>query len=275
MFRFVICRKHDYENYLISAFYPKEARPAHVAVRAFNLEIAMVRENVSNPHIGSMRMQFWRETIDGVFKGNPPRHPIALILSDVLKRSRLSPLFFKRVIDERALHLSDLPCMTIKDLESYGENTSSCLLYLHLESLGIRDLQADHAASHIGKAIGIASVLRAFPYLASKRRMMVPVDVLAKYNISQEEVFRSGRVEGLADAIFEVATTAHDHLITARSFLPRVPKQAISVLLPAVSCESYLKRLEKYNFDVFEPKLSIQDWKLPFTLWISHRKQRY
>jgi len=68
MFRFVICRKHDYENYLISAFYPKEARPAHVAVRAFNLEIAMVRENVSNPHIGSMRMQFWRETIDGVFK---------------------------------------------------------------------------------------------------------------------------------------------------------------------------------------------------------------
>src|SRR5215212_675891 len=80
----------------------------------------------------------------------------------------------------QALHLSDLPCMTIKDLESYGENTSSCLLYLHLESLGIRDVQADHAASHIGKAIGIASVLRAFPYLASKRRMMVPVDVLAK-----------------------------------------------------------------------------------------------
>ena len=56
-----------------------------------------------------------------------------------------------------------------------------------------------------------------------------------QHDVSQEEVFRSGRVEGLADAIFEVATAAHDHLITARSFLPRVPKQAISALLPAVS----------------------------------------
>ncbi|CAG8646222.1 2431_t:CDS:2, partial [Paraglomus occultum] len=74
----IVTLKHDYENYLISAFYPKEVRPAHVAIRAFNLEIAMVRENVSNAQIGSMRMQFWREAIDGVFKGNPPKHPIAL-----------------------------------------------------------------------------------------------------------------------------------------------------------------------------------------------------
>jgi len=160
-------------------------------------------------------------------------------------------------------------------LERYGENTSSCLLYLQLELLGVKDMQADHAASHIGKAIGITSVIRAFPHLTSKRRMMLPVDILAKYQISQEEVFRSGRVPKLEDALFGVATIANDHLITARSFLPNTDKRALPVLMSAVLCQNYLNRLEKYNFNVFEPRLGITDWQLPARLWWNNWKKTF
>lgn len=43
-----------------------------------------------------------------------------------------------------------LPCSHIAFLASYAESTSSALLYLGLESAGIRDVSADHAASHVG-----------------------------------------------------------------------------------------------------------------------------
>ncbi|CAJ0628366.1 14162_t:CDS:2 [Entrophospora sp. SA101] len=271
-----LVRKQDSENYLCSLFYPKHIQKVHWAIRAFNIELIMIGDSVSDPRIGKMRMQFWRETIDNIFKQNkPPQQPIAQVLHNSLDICNVSPLFFKRIIDARDALLDDPPFITSKDLESYAENTASCLLYLHLESLGIKDIQADHAASHIGKAIGIVTTLKAFPYLVSKRRMMLPAEITAKHNFSHEEIFRKGRVPGLNDAIFEIATIANDHLLTARTFLSNIPIESLPALLSAVSCNSYLKRLEKYDFDVFNPRLNIRDWKLPFQLWINYRRGEF
>ncbi|CAG8462491.1 4797_t:CDS:2 [Funneliformis mosseae] len=267
-----LVKKHDRENFIISVFYPKHLNNVFLAIRAFDIELAMIRYSVSNSQIGRMRMQFWRDAIDNTFQGRPPQQPIARMLHSSLETCQLSPLFFKRIIDEREASLNDPPYITTKDLESYGENTASCLLYLHLESLGIKGMQADHAASHVGKAIGIIKILRGFSYSVGKRRISLPSEITAKYNISQEEIFRSGPVKGLEDAIFEVATLANDHLLTARTFLPNIPNKALPALLLAVPCDSFLKRLEKYNFNIFEPKLTISDWKLPFNLWYNFKK---
>lgn len=66
---------------------------------------------------------------------------------------------------------------TLKDLERNCEDTASSLLYLHLESLGLRTLEADHVASHIGVAYGIAVLLRASAYHASKRVSYLPTQL--------------------------------------------------------------------------------------------------
>lgn len=80
--------------------------------------------------------------------------------------------------------------MTIKDMETYAENTASTLLYLQLESLGVRDVSADHAASHLGKAIGIATLLRALPFHASRRRLVLPAQVTAKVCMIHAEMVK-------------------------------------------------------------------------------------
>lgn len=49
---------------------------------------------------------------------------------------------------------------TIEDLESYAEDTVSTVYYLILNVAGIADIHADHAASHLGKAQGMANLLR-------------------------------------------------------------------------------------------------------------------
>lgn len=60
-------RKNDYENYLCIPFYPKQVQNAQYAIRAFNVELASIRESVSNAMIGKMRTQFWKDTIDKTF----------------------------------------------------------------------------------------------------------------------------------------------------------------------------------------------------------------
>ncbi|KAI9020847.1 Squalene/phytoene synthase [Phycomyces nitens] len=220
-----------------------------------------------------MRMQFWKDTIDNVYKGKPPQQPIALALAEALKHTQLSSMWFKRIITERTSNLDDHQFMTIQDMETYSENTATSVLYLQLESLGLRDVQADHAISHMGKMMGITTFLRSFPFHLSQKRSVLPAQITAKHGISQEDLFRQGQVDGLEDAIFEVATAANDQLLTARSMLETVPRQAFPVLLAAVPYIKYLEKLEKVNFNVFDPSLQRKDWKLPLSLWNAHRKQ--
>ncbi|KAG0168001.1 hypothetical protein DFQ30_005398 [Apophysomyces sp. BC1015] len=279
-------RQGDYEGYLSVAFFPRHLRNAQYAIRAFNLELASIRENVSNPTIGKMRMQFWKDTMDKVFEGKPPQQPIALALHEALNHCELSPMWFKRIISERmdihlnnqletkkTANLDDHQFMTIKDMETYSENTASSVLYLQLESLGLRDVHADHAISHIGKMIGISTFLRSMPFHLSQKRLVLPAQITAKYKLSQEEMIRYGHVEGVEDAVFEVATAAYDQLLTARSLLNTVPGPAFPVLLSAVPHVRYLEKLEKANFNVFAPELQKKDWKLPLSLWNAFRKQ--
>lgn len=99
---------------------------------------------------------------------------------------------------------------------------------------------ADHVASHIGKAQGIATILRGLPLIAfpqppkhnSNSPMLgnlggsrqgavtLPLDVMAEAGVKEEEIMRKGAdAQGLKDAVFTVATRANDHLITAREMV--------------------------------------------------------
>lgn len=176
-----VSRRADYDNYLVSLLQPSPmARHAYITLRAFNVELAQVRDHVTNPLIGNMRMQFWRDTIDDVFKGRPRKTPIAMALSEILRTMPMNKLWFSRIINEREANLDVDQYISVKDMERYCENTSSALLYLHLDTLSVKNTLADHAASHLGKAAGITTLLRGTPYQAKERRVYLPGEVLSK-----------------------------------------------------------------------------------------------
>lgn len=47
---------------------------------------------------------------------------------------------------------------------------------------GVKDVQADHTASHLGKAIGVVTLLRATPFHCSRGKVHIPNDVMMKVN---------------------------------------------------------------------------------------------
>lgn len=255
----LLVEKYDSPSSTLRAFIPSTAIPAYLALRAFNIEIARIADTVSTPHVGQLRMQFWRETINSAFEGRPAQQPVAILLSHVLSRLRdgnpgkktpLTKKWFMRIIDAREKYLDNRPFVSLADLESYAENTYSTLLYLTLQSLPMNSITLDHLVSHIGKASGIAAVLRGLPLLAfpspakshsnssglspsvqearaSSRQgsAVLPLDVMAECGVREEDVLRQGvEAPGLRDAVFKVATRGSDHLITARSMLNNIKK---------------------------------------------------
>ena len=140
--------------------------------------------------------------------------------------------------------MNNQPYTSLEALENYAENTYSTLIYLTLAALPLHSLSVDHLASHIGKATGIAAVLRGLPLVAfppppnhhsnnaalrssitgssggKHGAVLLPLDVMAETGVIEETVLRQGaEAPGLKDAVFKVATRANDHLITAREML--------------------------------------------------------
>jgi NADH dehydrogenase [ubiquinone] 1 alpha subcomplex assembly factor 6 len=146
-------------------------------------EIAQIHDNVKDPTLGKMRMEWWREVVSSTFAGKPVQHPISLAIAECLASDiRLSQTWFKRILNAREKHLMQPQFTSMDDLENYAENTASSLLYLHLEALGIADHNADHCASHIGKAIGITNILRGVVLNMEKRELVLPSEIMAKVN---------------------------------------------------------------------------------------------
>ncbi|OTB00136.1 hypothetical protein M426DRAFT_244083 [Hypoxylon sp. CI-4A] len=237
-------RQSDYDSYLIRNLLPKSRQDAYDALRAFNLELVRLPELVSNPTIGLMRMQFWRDAVNNTFAGKPPKEPIMILLHKVI--SELNEMggtpssikfWLLRLINTREKHMDNRPFANMASLEEYAENTYSTLMYSNLAALPIHSMHVDHLASHIGKACGIVAILRGIPFLAASSQpvkspgganvgsgrnpvLLLPLDVMAETGLREEDVYRQGpRAEGFQDAVFTVATRANDHLITAREML--------------------------------------------------------
>ncbi|KAF9533111.1 isoprenoid synthase domain-containing protein [Crepidotus variabilis] len=271
-----LVRKHDYDSYLNSFFYPSETWNVFFAVKAFSVELATIQDSVSNAAIGRMRMQFWRDAVKGISDDRPPKHPVALALHETSKRHKIPAYHLKRIVDARDAELSNPGHMTVDSLTAHAESTSSTVLYILLSILSLSASSAySHAASHLGAAQTFSTLLRALPYHAKQRHLVIPAEITSKHKTVQEEVFRYGpEANGIEDAVFDFATLAHDHLVTARSMLVneegtngKIPKEAMPVFVAAVPVSNYLKRLEQSGFNAFDPKLQRRDGWLPLQMW--------
>src|ERR1700724_989582 len=123
-----LVRRHDRDRYQTALFAPARLREALLALYAFNYEIARVREIVTEPMLGQIRLQWWREVIAAAFAGAPARqHPVAIPLSAVIREFGLSREPFDRLVDTRERDLADESPASLATLENYAEGTSAPL----------------------------------------------------------------------------------------------------------------------------------------------------
>jgi phytoene synthase len=263
----VLVRRHDRDRYQTALFAPTDRREALFALYAFNYEIARVRESVTQPMLGQIRLQWWREVIDAGFSGGPPRsHEVAAPLAAVIASFALTRAHFERMIDTREADLADEPPATLATLEDYAEGTAATLLYLTLEVIGVRDPAAHAAAREVGILYALAGLLRAMPYHARAGRSYIPAEIAARAGLDLADYVEMRDTPALRGAAAEIAEAAAGHLRAARRYRRELPRSARAAMLPAVVADRFLARLERAGFNPFAPELvlpdPLQSWRL-------------
>ncbi|HEV2100680.1 MAG TPA: squalene/phytoene synthase family protein [Stellaceae bacterium] len=270
-----ITRRHDRDRFQTALFAPATHREALFALYAFNYEIARVRESVSQPTLGRIRLEWWRENIAAAFDGGPVRrHDIVEAVSSAVRDRKFTRGHFDRMIDARQADFDDDPPANLAALEDYAEATSSCLIYLALEVLGVDDPAAREAAHHIGIAYALAGLLRAMPHLSANGRPVIPVDIAARHRLDPYGWREAQGSPALRDAVAEIAEAAAGHLRAARSPRSEADAAALPALLLGVIAGHALKRLKRAEYNPFDPALAradpLQSWRLAAAM-LRHR----
>ncbi|MFN6984341.1 MAG: squalene/phytoene synthase family protein, partial [Rhizobium oryzihabitans] len=68
-------RDTDRDRYLACLLSPADKRASLAALYAFNAEIARIRDSVRDALPGEVRMQWWRDLLDGNPHGDSQSHP--------------------------------------------------------------------------------------------------------------------------------------------------------------------------------------------------------
>ena len=182
-------KQFDRDRYTICATTGQDARRALYALYAFNLEVAKIRETVSEPMLGQIRLQWWREAIEGIYGGTPREHAVVTALADAVGRYNPSRARFDRLIDAREFDLEDNQPDTLDDLVIYADATSGELTCLALEMLGARDEETLTKGRHAGIAFALNGLLQAIPFHAAQRRCYLPKALTEEHNVSIERLY--------------------------------------------------------------------------------------
>ena len=263
-----LVRAADKDRWLASLFAPDEPRAHLMALYAFNIEVARIREAVSEPGIGEIRLQWWADAIEAIYAGNTPDHPVAQALAAAIAHGNLDQTSFLNLIEARRFDLYDDPMPDMATLEGYLGETASVLFQMAASILsGPAARSASDVSGFGGVAYGLTGLMRALPIHRRRGQMYLPADVLARHGVSAVEL-RAGRITpALAAALADLRVHATQRLTQARKAAAAMPADALPAYLPLSLVEGYQKALTKLGPQAVNTVAEVAQWKRQWRLW--------
>ncbi len=263
-----LVRAADKDRYLATLFAPAEKRGPLFALYAFNAEIMSVRERAREPMPGEIRLQWWRDVINGERAGEAAANPVAAALTDTVTRFSLPKQRLLELIEAHSFDLYDDPMPTFEALEGYVRHTSATVFDLAAQICGAR---ADQASAQAGMAYGITALLRSFALNASRRQLFVPVEALDS-STAPSHIFAGQTSAGLVSALGILRNRARESLAAFERLVPQLPVATVPAFLPVTLVPGYLSAMEQRGYDPFKTIVEVPQWRRQWALWRAARK---
>ena len=133
-----VLREMNYDRYLAALYVPEAVRSAIIAIDAFDAEIAAIPKRVTEPTAGEIRLQWWREALNGERPGEAAAHPLAKAMLAVIEKHSLSPEVFEQYLDARVFDFYQDPMPDMAMLEGYCGETSALLYQLKVQCISAK-----------------------------------------------------------------------------------------------------------------------------------------
>ncbi len=246
-------RRADPDRYFSALFAPAEKRHALLALYAFNVELSRIGETVHEPMLGEIRLQWWRETMEGARSGQPRRHDVAEAMAQVALADLPESLFAK-MIDARSFDVARESFTDEAELEAYLRDTSGTLMQLAARVLGGTG-QSDEALAKAGTAFGLVGMARSLAFHARRGKNFIPDALLKRFGVPGERLASAEGHEAIVASAREMAARAVVLHREARGSLNG--QEPLVAMLPAALVPLYAREVARGSWNPDGPDVGM------------------
>ncbi len=263
-----IVRDRDPDRFIADLFAPEAARRHLFALHAFDAEITRIRFAVTEPALGEIRMQWWR---DAVANNEAGGNPLAEALLQTITAFRLPRPAFDALLTARIFDLYNDPMPGMADFEGYAGETASALVQLGALVLASgNDVGSADAAGHAGVALALRDGLRRLGIDAKRRQLFLPRDRFVAEGVDVEDIFAARASSELKWALTGLRDVARNHLAKAVAASQVLPPATAPAFLPLALVGQDLARLDFAR--PFDPQAMLPRWRRQLRLRRAARK---
>jgi 15-cis-phytoene synthase len=267
----ISARAFERDHYLAALLAPAAVRLDLIALAAFAGETGRIAGYVSEPMLGEIRLQWWRDAVDGFAAGcGSIGHPVADALGDTVRRHGLSPAHLHGMIDAHAARLVDAP---FADTAALSDNFAACegayFTLAHHIATGRRDGLTADAFRDAGCAYGLARLLIELPATLAQGRWLLPLDLSHAHGVSIEALGPGHTPSGFVNLINALSDTSRTSALRVRAQVGSGHGRLSPALLPLALVRPYLSVSQRVGLRPFEVH-DVMPLRRIWAIWQAH-----
>lgn len=293
-------KQYDWENYVAGLCIDQPTlRRTVFSLRAFNVELALIRDVTTNSDRAKVRFYFWSKLIDEILARNKSvagadgdkdaayfKHtPIAKEMLDLFRMVDVDENMEGLLKDLVGARLSSKVLgyklfENLDELETYCKKSNSSFyqlawrIYMQAHSDSNCDdnlrLSLTNISHDVGIAHGLSNVIRGIRYNSTKNCCYIPQDILDGHGLTRGDLV-TGKLNGerLRPVVESLACRTETLLTQAYRRHSDIPNYYRQLFLPRVAITANLKLLKKCNYNICDPKVDRRNNWLPLSMKMS------
>jgi phytoene synthase len=270
---YAICRniaKREAKNFYYAFLaLPAERKNAICAIYAFMRKADDLSDDESIPHNERRRqLDGWLASWHQAAAGTQTPDPVFIAVRDAIVRFSIPLTLLNELVAGTTMDLKRAEETAPDTYRNFDELYRYCYLVASVVGLvcirifGYSDARAEKLAEETGIAFQLTNILRDVAEDAGRNRVYLPLDELAKQNVSVESLLQRPPdrppTANEKAVLAAIAARAHNYYLSAQALLPLIYPESRPALWVLVTIyRAVLKKIETADYDVFTHRASV------------------
>lgn len=216
-------------------FLSKQKREAITALYAFCREVDDIVDECTELKVAQVKLAWWKEEIQNLYQAKPI-HPVTRALQPFIHTFHLSEEHFHEIIDGMEMDLNFNRYQDFKQLQLYCYRVASVVGILSAQIFGFKNRKTLKFAHDLGMAFQLTNIIRDVGEDARRNRIYIPLDDLAAFNITEEDILHSRESEAVKKLLEYQIERAESYYDRALQELPNEDRksQRVGLIMAAI-----------------------------------------
>jgi phytoene synthase len=249
-------------------FLPPERRRAITAFYAFCREVDDVVDECTDANVARTKLAWWRTEVAALYAGNA-KHPVTQALAALLPAFRIEQERLQEIIDGMEMDLTQHRYRDFDHLKKYCHLVAGVVGLVSAEIFGYKNPDTLKYAENLGMAFQLTNIIRDVGEDARRDRIYVPIDELARFNVSAADIMHARHSEAFTNLMEFQVERALAYYNEAMAFLPQEDRRAQRPgLVMAAIYRTLLDEIRADGMKVLQQRTSLTPLR---KLWIAWR----